>query len=282
MWLNSNLRSTHSVLHCRQRSLQRTRMRCWSRRSPQRPACPASSPAKTSRWGSGDQHSSVYTWQHVHACSGQGGLTARQEISRHRQFGSSPACKLSAVHLQSKTFVRLMRPAAGSSLRGAASGRAASVSQPLPHAVPEHAVPEGAPAPGSSLVSPSPCLTPRCSSKLRCQHRSAAAAAPKALGGCHQGKRSRFKFRVRRLLTVSAVVTLLHGPMQLPSPSGRMAPSIDRWEDPPGEQFLVRGADYTKSRKKVPSAAPIYRCAGCTASNERLADSSRQGCILCG
>jgi hypothetical protein len=67
------------------------------------------------------------------------------------------------TRLQSKTFVRLMRPVAGSSLRGSASGRAASVSQPLPHAVPEHAVPEGAPAPGSSLVSTSPCLTSCCS-----------------------------------------------------------------------------------------------------------------------
>jgi Protein ENHANCED DISEASE RESISTANCE 2, C-terminal len=49
--------------------------------------------------------------------------------------------------------------------------------------------------------------------------------------------------------------------MQLASPSGRLAPSIDRWEDPPGEQFLVRGADYMKTKKKVPSAPPIYRCA---------------------
>ena len=73
------------------------------------------------------------------------------------------------------------------------------------------------------------------------------------------------------------MLTLLHGPMQLPSPSGRMAPSIDRWEDPPGEQSLVRGADYTKSRKKVPSAAPIYRCAGCAPANKRLAHCSRQG-----
>lgn len=37
-------------------------------------------------------------------------------------------------------------------------------------------------------------------------------------------------------------------------------PPVDRWEDPSGDKFLVRGADYMKTKKKVPSADTFYRC----------------------
>ncbi len=51
---------------------------------------------------------------------------------------------------------------------------------------------------------------------------------------------------------------MLTMPPQLPSPSGQVPP-VDRWEEASGDKFLVRGADYLKTKKKVPSAATFYR-----------------------
>lgn len=155
--------------------------------------------------------------------------------------------------VQSKTFVRLMRPVAGSSLKGGSIS-----APPLPDVVPE-----GAPSPGSSLVScssaPVTCNVygalgnPRvltCEALLASQSDEGLYVDYNAFS-CRQDDALSHRFSCHH--------RHFHTLVQLPSPSGRVPAPVERWEEPSGDKFLVRGADYLKTRKKVPSAASFYR-----------------------